>query len=256
MDRGNNVVVMHEIKSVYALCMRKEGRSVDIDCLRVIAIILMMAYHTAYDLDVFYGWNMDVFRGAWWWVGKTSAMLFLLLVGISFQLSWKRHPFVSRSVKRGALVFCYGLVVTAATYAFDPSDYVRFGILHLIGVAMMILPFLPRKKRVVLPVAIFFITAGVLMPKESVATSLLIPFGLLPEGFRSVDYYPVLPWLGIVLLGAAVGKAYAESMPKILPRLPPTVAALLTGVSRRSLLLYMLHQPLLLVVLHFLLGPT
>lgn len=68
-------------------------------------------------------------------------------------------------------------------------------------------------------------------------------FGWIYEGFVSTDYFPLLPWIFVFLLGTWAGKYIKEGR---LPRwfyeakCPP-----LAGVGRHSLLIYMLHQPVL-----------
>jgi len=234
--------------------MSGESRNIEIDLLRVLAIILMMMYHTAYDLGVLYGWNVDVFHGAWWWVGKTSAVLFLLLVGISFQISWTRTPQASRSQKRGLLVLGYGFIVMIATYVFDPLTYVRFGILHLIGVSMVLMPLVRRIGRMTAVVGALLIACATYVQHMTVSTSFLIPVGILPAGFISVDYYPLVPWFGFVLLGMAIGNIFVRVGSPTFFRTQPRYGHALTAVSKKSLLIYMIHQPLVLLVLFLTLG--
>lgn len=228
----------------------RQNRSVGIDLLRVLAIGMMMAYHAAYDLQTFYGWNIDVFRGPWWWMERACASLFILLSGMSFALSWRKTPYPKKYLGRGARVLCYGLVVTVVTYSYDPGTYVRFGILHLIGVSMMLLPLFVRLRRWNLALAVIVIALGHFFHDQLVSTSLLIPFGLLPPNFISVDYFPLVPWFGASLIGLTIGQwygAYQERL-TVFSR-DTTFARVLKAISERSLIIYMLHQPVLLGLL-------
>lgn len=227
--------------------MTEQSRSLEIDLLRVLAIGLMMSYHTAYDLGVFYGWSVDVFHGFWWIVGKSSAALFLLLVGISFQLSWNKNPNPKRILKRGIMIFCYGMVVTVATYIFDPLTYVRFGILHLIGVSIMLLPLLKRIEIATPLLGILLLFVGNFITKDPFSTSLLIPLGFLPRGFISIDYYPLIPWFGWVVLGMTAGKFFLQrNQPTLFSQRQTYFRRIVSTISKKSLLIYMLHQPILL----------
>lgn len=238
-------------------------RHVEIDLLRTFAIAAMALYHLVYDLAAFYGWNVDPEHGGWWLLARATATLFLLLVGISFSVSWHRH--LSRHgqawspatdlqrgwkkyLRRGAVVFGCGLLVSAATYVADPQTYVRFGILHLIGISMLLLPlFAPlREGNALLGIAV--IASGLAIPGTAVHTSLLLPFGWMPADFTTVDYFPLLPWFGVPLIGVAIGHfLYVRPGPPRLPRL--RVPSWVTWPGRHALLLYLVHQPVLLLLL-------
>ncbi len=235
--------------------MPSSPRSIEIDALRVFAIVCMMAYHLAYDLAFFYGWDIPVNEGAWKILEQGTAGLFLLLVGVSFVLSWSNTPRRAKYVIRGARIFLYGFVVTVATYIFDPETYVRFGVLHLVGVSLALLPdFAPLKKWNGLLGGVIAMLA---YPVRGFieGTSLLIPFGRVPPDFVSVDYFPLIPWFGVVLIGVALGHLYKENRAKLtfIPAENP-VSRGITAISRRSLAIYMVHQPLFLGVLSLLLG--
>ena len=67
-------------------------RYVELDLLRTLAVVLMIIYHTCYDLQEFYGWKLGLFQyPVWSWIQHGTAGLFLLLVGCSFAISWNRH---------------------------------------------------------------------------------------------------------------------------------------------------------------------
>ncbi len=223
-----------------------------IDCLRAFAIFSMIAYHLAYDLRTYYAFQIDVHDGLWKIFEQVVAGLFLLLVGWSFVLSWRQTPHWQKYTKRGATILGYGFIVSAATFLFDPATYVRFGILHLIGVSVMILPLFVRLRQFALIPATIAAIIGIQLRDGTASTPLFLPIGLTEPGFQSVDYFPLFPWFGAVLVGAAVGSA--------LQNLGPSEAAhgklkeAVTIVSRHSLLIYLVHQPLLLLLLRMTLG--
>ena len=116
----------------------------ELDLLRTGAILGMIIYHAAYDLTAFYGWNIDITHGEWKVFERVIAITFLLLVGISFAISYSRtkpEQVWTKFLKRGLIVFGCGLLVSLVTYFLDPPTYVRFGILHLIGLSLILLPF-------------------------------------------------------------------------------------------------------------------
>lgn len=225
-------------------------RSVEIDLLRVAAIAMMMVYHLAFDLEFYYGWNIDVTSGGWWWLEKVTANLFLLLVGISFVLSWSRSPQWSKYWKRGVTIFCYGLIVSITTYIFDSQTYIRFGILHCIGVSMILLPLFARFKWWNLILGIAVIALGAYLEHLSVQTLWFVPLGLKPLSFVSVDYFPLAPSFGFILIGTFLGQLFAQHRHLLHEMNPDTKPArIISGISKHSLLIYMLHQPIILGML-------
>jgi uncharacterized membrane protein len=86
-------------------------------------------------------------------------------------------------------------------------------------------------------------------------TSALVWLGLTPAGFASVDYFPLFPWFGVVLLGLYFSKLwYVEGERKFkLPYELPK-SNLMCFLGRNTLWIYLIHQPIFIAVLHFLLG--
>lgn len=230
-------------------------RSVEIDLLRVLAIVLMILYHLLYDLNTYENIPIDVFGPFWKTVERGTAGIILFLTGLCFVISWKRSRSRVKFLRRGLRILGYALIVSVATFIVDPETYVRFGILHLIGTATIVLPlFAPlRYWNVLLGMIVIALSAFI---TQGTSSTVLLPLGLTPPGFRTVDYFPLIPWLGVILIGVACGFVYREH-PAYWTCINPhqssawrrRAIAPLRLVSERSLLIYMLHQPLLLLIL-------
>jgi uncharacterized membrane protein len=141
--------------------------------------------------------------------------------------------------------------VTVVTLVVIPQAFVVFGILHLIGVSIILAyPFM-RLGLWNLPIGLAIIAAGAVIARYTVDFPWLIWLGLRYDGFASVDYFPLLPWFGVVLIGLAIGDlAYGRGRRPDLPDLsgaPPTRA--LGWLGRHSLTIYLIHQPLLVAAL-------
>lgn len=239
----------------------------ELDFLRTLAILLMVAYHAAFDLSQFYGWDIDVFGGPWLVLARATAILFLLVSGASAAISFERmkamppRARVRRHLLRFARIGGAALLVTAATYAVNPETYVRFGILHLIAVTGLLLPLAVAFKERAALAGIAMIAIGLFLLRLRTDISLLIPFGLRPADFQTVDYFPLLPWAGVILIGYAIGYTayvrgfglWARSQHNPLISHDSRLTTLLFP-SRHALLLYLLHQPLIMAVLWLLLG--
>ncbi len=212
----------------------------------------MVAYHTAYDLQHFYSWDIDVFSGGWKMLQLTVASLFLLLVGASSSIS-HRHP-LKRFIKIGAAA----LFVSIATYIIDPETYVRFGILHLIAVSAVILPPLRRLNAWLIVPGIALILPRDLIASIDIDSSFLIPFGIRLDGFTTVDYFPIVPWFGVILMGCGIGHLlFTRYANRKIFRLEAGKLRSLEALSwpgRHSLLLYLIHQPIIIGLLWLIFG--
>jgi len=236
------------------------NRYVEIDLLRTLAILMMIVYHSAYDLE--YIFNIPVFHvlhGGGWLLGRSTAVLFLLLVGVSFAISYERSTAsaprrVMKYLKRGMAIVLCGMLVTASTYLFDPETFVRFGILHMIGVSVMLLPLVRRLREGNALLGLGIILLGNVIThlptptQTSISRSLLLPFGFLPPHFASVDYYPLLPWFGVILLGIAIADAW-YIRPQREPQVISKVLRILSIPGKHALAIYLLHQPIMLFLL-------
>jgi uncharacterized membrane protein len=217
-----------------------------------VAIIMMVVYHTTYDLDVLGGYSIQATSGFWMLFADVTAGLFLLLVGVSLAISRARTSLTGwrlfgKYLARGLRVLAYGMILTIV-FLFLDMGVVAFGILHLIGVSIILAyPFLRlRLTNLVLGILIF--SAAQNFISESFW---LLPFGVLPEGVMMPDYRPLLPWFGVVLIGLFFGNVvYAGGLrPAILANTAPLLARPLLPLGRNSLFIYLIHQPIIIAVL-------
>ncbi|MCB0227222.1 MAG: DUF1624 domain-containing protein [Anaerolineae bacterium] len=230
----------------------------EIDTLRGLAIVQMVFYHFVWDLHFFGLYQGNIFSGPWQWFARTIATQFLFLVGISLTLSYNRevrsgetHLFFKYFL-RGAKVFGWGLVITVGTYFFIGQGFVVFGILHLIGFSIMTsYPFLRLNRWLTLLIGLAMIGIGLYIDGIIVDYPWLIWLGLKQQGRAMVDYYPMLPYGGITLIGIFTGfTLYRDrlrqfSLPDFSDK--PVVTGL-RFLGRHSLVIYLIHQPILIAI--------
>jgi uncharacterized membrane protein len=227
----------------------------EIDFLRGLAIILMVGSHLLFDLGEFrgvkrfLGFSTDLASSAWIMAQLFFAGLFVVLSGISSTLS-------RNNVRRGLKLLAVSLLVTAATYVFDATSAVYFGILQCLAVSMLLYGAAFEKAGPVACAAwgAFVIGLGAALPVLKkmlmVRFDWLMPFGITGPTFSSFDYFPLIPWLGIFLVGAALGKFVYASKRSLLPwRLLRTFV---NAAGRHSLVIYIVHQPIIMGVLYVL----
>ncbi|QIN78380.1 DUF1624 domain-containing protein [Rubrobacter marinus] len=231
------------------------------DFARGLAMVAVIFYHLVYDLDVLGGFPIESTSGFWGTFADASAFAFVFLAGLSLSLSSARAgragedrgPF-GKYLRRGSRIFSYGLLVTVVFWVFD-LGVVVFGILHLIGASIVLAyPFL-RLRLANLLAGVALVAVGVYLRAKGVDAAgtlgiLLAPLGVDPEGFYMPDYRPLLPWFGVVLLGLFFGNvAYRQRGADAESSDAPLFAAPLAFLGRHTLLVYLIHQPILIAVL-------
>ncbi len=222
-----------------------KSRIWELDALRGVCILCVIVVHFLFDLSFFGGLSLTL--PAWYvFLQEYGGAIFVVLSGICVTLG-------SKSVRRGLIVFACGMLITAVTYGMyrlgisGMDVVVKFGVLHLLGVCMLVYPAfkkLPPAMLTVLGLVIAitgYAIRGIIVPQHW-----LFPLGLTYEGFTSSDYFPLFPQLGYFLIGAAIGKtAYREKktlLPGSFQKTP--VARFFCWCGRQSLFIYLLHQPI------------
>jgi uncharacterized membrane protein len=241
----------------------------EIDAARGVAILMMILFHTLFDLSFFHVYPVDVATGFWRYFAFATASLFLFIVGISLTISHAReaerlagnpkrqYRIAVKYLKRGTGILTCGLLVTFATWLYLREGFVIWGILHLIGVSIILAPFFFRFRRYNLLIGAICIGTGIVLVAAGVTgPAWLLWLGIHPSSFTSVDYTPLLPWGGIVLIGMGAGE---QLYPKgkrsfAVPHLPAFIVAPLALLGRHSLAIYLLHQPVLLLLLQLVAG--
>ncbi len=216
---------------------------------------MMAVYHLTYDLEAFGGYAVEATTGFWALFADATASAFLLLVGVSLAITHSRaagRDSFATYLRRGIKIFAYGMALTAVFWVFGMGT-VAFGILHLIGVSIVLAyPFLNRRiSNLFLGAAVFAAGLYVRAQDFSAESPWLLPFGVVPEGLFMPDYRPLLPWFGVVLVGLCVGNVVYGGGQRlaIVPREAPPLARSLLPLGRNSLLIYLVHQPVLLALL-------
>ena len=220
----------------------------ELDTLRGLCVLGMVLVHFIFNLVEMYELIAWEYPGWFVLIKEWGGLLFLLISGICVTLG--SHP-----VRRGVLVFFCGLVCTAVTLGMvyfnftDSSMIIWFGVLHCLGLCMILWPVfsrLPIFLIAVLGVGLmglgFYFLYGV-----KVDTWMGVPFGLTFPAFATPDYFPLLPYLGLFLLGAVLGKILYKNKTTLFPSVnPQNPLVVFFGImGRYSLWIYLLHQPVL-----------
>ncbi|MVB10935.1 hypothetical protein CAFE_16360 [Caprobacter fermentans] len=234
------------------------GRIHLMDELRGFAVFCMVFYHGFYTFGYLFGNNIGVYFFNFFMPAEPFfAGMFLFISGIA---SYLTHS----NLRRGTKLLAVALGVTLVTRIFVPEDVITFGVLHFLAVCMILFGFLkPYADRfrfswiaVIACFALYFLTRGVPrgflgcgpgfgipLPGGLYTFAWLAPLGFPGPGFKSSDYFPVLPWIFVFAAGTFVGKlAKAGRFPEIAYR--PQVP-ILSWFGRHALVLYLFHQPVI-----------
>ena len=226
-----------------------------IDCVRGLAIVLMVVYHFSWDLTYFSLADFDMVGDRRWiWFAKFIAGLILLVVGISHVMASQGGFRASVFLKRLLSISACAAIVSIATYQLDPNTFVYFGVLHHIALATILLMVVIRFPT---PVLIFlggvFFTGAEFLKLESVSPPWLAWSGLFEASQGSVDYLPLFPWFGIPLIAVVLGRGMLVwgHKPWLLDwRSTNPLVRSVCFAGRHSLLIYMVHQPVLFGALY------
>lgn len=227
-----------------------------LDVLRGTALVNMLAYHALYDWVYVFG-----HAGGWYDITAPGCHLwqqyicwsFILLSGYSFTLA--RRP-----LKNGLLVAGCAVVLTVVTVVFLPSESIWFGVLHLNAAAVLLTclvgPLLQK-----CPAGWGLAVCAVLFALTNQLPSGYLGFEqfrlcALPAGwyranlfwlglpdlarFSSADYFPLIPWLFLFWCGLFLARLWRPEKGQA-----PAVLRPLACVGRHTLLVYMLHQPVI-----------
>lgn len=235
----------------------------EIDFLRGFAIILMVFFHIIYDLNFFSITNFRIYSGIILYIARLSASIFVVLAGISLSISYsksknwlKTNDIILKFIKRGLKILFLGVIISVITWFYIPRGFVVFGILHFIGTSIILSLIFIRYRVINIIFGLFFIIVGFYLKSLTFDFNILIPLGFIPNNFWTIDYFPLFPWFGIFLIGISIGNIiYPDFKRKyeIKDLSKKLLVKSFCFLGRNSLLIYFLHQPIIIGIITILL---
>ncbi len=229
-----------------------------LDTIRGAVLISMICYHGAWNLVNLYGvrWRWYAGTGAHIWQ-QSICWTFIFLSGFCWSFG-KKH------LKRGLMVFGGGVLVSVVTLLVMPENRVLFGVLTLIGSCMLLMILLdkvcrkiPAEFGAVVSALLFVLTRNindgylgferwnlVELPREWYHGVAATYVGFVPDEFYSTDYFSLIPWIFLFLTGyfvCLICKRRKWLEKEIFKKQIPV----LDFIGRHSLIIYLLHQPVL-----------
>ena len=252
---------LEKIKSILKRVIYKNSseRFIEIDIFRGLALFLMIVAHIVWDLDYFKIIPMD--NHIYSTFSKVIPLLFFLIVGLSLIVSKKKienktikeqNRYYRKLIVRGLKIIGFGMILTIGSFVFVPDKPVFFGVLHCIGLSIILsVPILKYKKYLPL-FSILFIFLSLVVTQFTVEKPSFLQFivGLHQADIwrYTVDYFPLLPWFTIIVIGIVLGDLLYCGDKRVF-RLPDLSGykslKIFQWLGQHSLGIYLLHQPLI-----------
>ena len=221
-----------------------------LDELRGLVFLSMVLYHGMWDLVYMFGYEAQWYQGTAGYIWQQSiCWSFILLSGFCWTFGRKKY-------RHAGLVFGGGLLVTLVTCVFLPEDRVIFGVLTLLGTAAFVTTLLQPVLSRCRPVPGLVVSALLFVLARNVNQGFLGFEGWrllrLPEGWY--QNLSLIPWLFLYLSGYFLYRCVLKrrEAEKLLSFLEKGRIPLLRWIGQHSLLLYLLHQPVIFVLLQLL----
>jgi uncharacterized membrane protein len=234
-------------------------RFVELDILRGFAILFMIILHLFWDLDYF---GILPLNKNFYSLNIIVPVMFFLLVGICQAVNNNKYhnqpkKMYLRTIQRGLWVLNLGMLFTLLTAVFLPDRPILFGVLHCIGCCIIFSAFFLKFKSINIVFAILFIISGIAIGTFLSAENpniLQLAAGVHQPDIatHTIDYFPLLPWLGVCLLGITLGNIlYKDNKRRFtipdLSNYRPT--KIFSWLGQHSLAIYLVHQPVIAGVL-------
>ena len=239
-------------------------RAFELDALRGLAVLMMVLHHMIFDLRYLFGLDVFAWQESNWFIYLLRPLFLSVFLLISGICSTFTRSNLKRGLRLGAVALGFTVATTIVSLATHSDLYIFFNVLHLLAVGILLYAALtwhdrgPRTDAILVLLTLATMYVALILPKEPVATWLLLPFGVLPAGVPTMsDYLPIFPWLGFFLAGALIGRLLYRDRQTAFPGAPSwllNISAPFMFMGRNSLWIYALHQPIMLAILYGLRG--
>jgi uncharacterized membrane protein len=227
----------------------EQGRNQMVDLIRGVDIVLMVLFNYSVTLSYFRLINMPS-NFLYWFVFPISiAMIFIFISGVVAHISFEKNKenFREKYFTRGGKLLIFAAFITLFTYIFVPEGTIFFGILHFFAVSSFLVPFLIRYDKPNLICGLLIILSGAFLQLTQFDFSYLFWLGFMARTFFTFDYFPLIPWLGVLMLGIYFGKYIIRRMAAL--KFESRLAKAFMFLGKNSLTVYLIHQPVLIFLL-------
>lgn len=226
----------------------KSVRYASVDIMRGLAIAMMVVFHFCYDLNDFGYVELDFYHDPFWLHFRTLILSsFLLLVGVSLQLATMKGVKPKPYLRRLGQLITAAAAVSLGTYAMFGERMILFGVLHFIALASVLGLMFRRLYWSNLVLGVGLLLLDVFFQHAWFDQRAWHWIGFMTDKPVTLDYVPLVPWLGVVLIGMFLARLSIQKawLGKSEKGVNNSLARVLALAGRHGLLIYLVHQPLL-----------
>ncbi|MBR4011083.1 MAG: DUF1624 domain-containing protein [Clostridiales bacterium] len=258
-----------------AIRNKADNRAFELDLLRGFAIFMMILHHFAYDLRYIFEYKVFSFISAecdWFWAFLHPFFIFVFVVISGICCQFSRNNF-KRSLKLLIVALGFTVVTITADHFLDLGCSIYFNVLHLLFVSTLLFAVFDhfeqkkygeRNSRngdavlFLIVMAFFFLLNGIHYYHYKIHSGFVSILGIEPHpdyAWTVGDELGLIPWVGVFFLGVLIGRHVYKKKETLFPNAPKAVHAVskpFEWIGRNSLLVYILHQPIVLGILYLL----
>ncbi len=220
-----------------------------IDFIKGIDIILMVLFNYSISLDYF---KLIKIPSGYLYhslLPISIASIFIFMSGVTAYVSYGKHreKLTRKYFIRGMRLLFFAFLITLFTYVFVRPNTIFFGILHFFAVASFIIPIFIKYHKFNLIAGFSIILSGIYLQQRTFNYPYLLWVGFVPENFSTFDYFPLIPWLGVILLGIYFSGYIVKKTADI--KFSSGFPKIFMFLGKLSLFVYLIHQPVLILLL-------
>ena len=220
-----------------------------IDFIKGIDIILMVLFNYSITLDYFKLIKIPSGNLYHYILPISIASIFIFMSGVTAYVSYEKNKekLIRRYLIRGMKLLFFAFLITLFTYVFVRPNTIFFGILHFFAVSSFLIPIFIKYHKLNLIAGFSIILSGIYLQQQTFNYPYLLWVGFVPQNFSTFDYFPIIPWLGVILLGVYYGRFIVETVETI--KMEGRFSSIFKFLGQHSLTVYLIHQPLLIMFL-------
>jgi uncharacterized membrane protein len=231
------------------MSLLEQERIQAVDLIKGIDIVFMVLFNYSVTLDYFRLIPIPSNYFYRYILPFSIASIFIFISGVTSHISYEKHKekFARKYFIRGMKLLFFAALITLFSYVFVPQYTIFFGILHFFAVSSFLIPFFIKYKKINLIAGLLIILSGVYLQQQTFTFSDLFWLGFVPENLSTFDYFPLIPWFGVILPGVYYGKYIIEKTANI--GFERKMSCIFTFLGKHSLAVYLVHQPALILLL-------
>lgn len=227
----------------------------ELDLLKGVALALMIFFHFLFDLMFFTSCDINLDHPFIYLIGISAASLFIIVSGISngiavskYYIAHQYMPY-KKIIIRSLRLYIIALCITLVTYVMFPQETIWFGILHFLACAGLLTPII-YAYLLTSTLSFFLLYAIKTLVPVTITTYYLLWLGYTPDRYQSFDYFPLIPWIGLYILGVFIAKTWYVKERDTWAESKQPFFKVLVYCGRHTLIIYLAHQPILISLLY------